>query len=121
MPFDGRGYEERSDALDKIDEVIALLATKGKWCQRAMQTWDGRRCLLGAMKAADAERVLVAPVLRAIQEVTGITYRRIEQFNDHPATSHALVLRVLHQARENIRTAAVRREAPTSSIPTLAW
>src|SRR5258708_37498703 len=108
MPFGGRGYEERSDALDKIDEVIALLATKGKWCQRAMQTWDGRRCLLGAMKAADAERVLVAPVLRAIQEGTGITFRRIEQFNDHPANCHAIVLRALHQDCDNIRTAAVR-------------
>jgi hypothetical protein len=28
---------------------------------------------------------------------------RIESFNDDPSTTHPLVLRVLHQARENIR------------------
>src|SRR5258708_9274502 len=106
MPFGGRGYEERSDALDKIDEVIALLATKGKWCQRAMQTWDGRRCLLGAMKPAHAERGLVAPVLRGLQKGTGITYRRTDQFHDPPATSHSRALPVLHHPRPPRRTSS---------------
>ncbi len=73
------------------------------------------------MKSADAERVLMAPVLRAIQEVTGFTFWRIEQFNDDPATNHALVLRVLRQAREKIATVDVWREAPAWLLPTLAW
>ena len=121
MPFDGTGYEGRRDALHKIDDVIALLATKRKWCKHALETWDGRRCILGAIIAADAETTLKEPVLRAIREVTGLSYRHIQSFNDDPATSHALVLRVLHQARENIRTVDVWREAPARSIPTLAW
>lgn len=42
---------------------------------------------------------LKAPILRAIEQVTGHAWR-IENFNDHPTTTHALVLSVLHQARE---------------------
>lgn len=33
---------------------------------------------------------------------TGRDYLRIERFNDHPLTTHELVVRVLHQARENM-------------------
>ena len=113
MPFDGTGhetgYEEESEELRMIDEVIALLSTKRKWCKRVLETWDGRRCILGAMMAAHAERALKLPVLGAIREVTGSSYLRIEQFNDDPATTHALVLQVLHRARRNIAADTLRQ------------
>jgi hypothetical protein len=107
MPFDGAGYEVRDRMLDQIDRVIALLATEDKWCKRMLESRDGRRCILGAMRAADAMIELTAPILQAIEQVTGRRYMRIEIFNDHSSTTHPLVLRVLHQARENVRVSVI--------------
>jgi len=106
MPFDGTGYDNRIVALDRIDRVIALLAREDRWCKQQLRSFDGKRCVLGAMMAADSTLVLKAPVLQAIREVTGRDYLRIEIFNDHPATNHALVLQVLHRARERIAAGA---------------
>ena len=103
MPFDGSGYERRIQALDKMDKVIDLLSDPARWCKRRLRTPDGRRCILGAMMAADATIVLKEPILLAIEQVTGRTHR-IEAFNDDPLTTHALVVKVLQQARENILT-----------------
>ena len=41
-------------------------------------------------------------VLRAINEVTGRHYRRIESFNDHPDTDHGQVVEVLARARDDL-------------------
>jgi hypothetical protein len=102
MPFDGRVYEDRIVALEKIDRVIDLLASEDRWCKGLLQSSDGRRCILGAMQDADAVAVLRKPILQAIREVTGTSYRQIERFNDCGTTTHALVLQVLHQTRRNI-------------------
>lgn len=110
MPFDGTGYEGRTAALDKMDRVIDLLSRKDRWCKQQIRTYDGRRCILGAMMAADATIALKEPILLAIQQVTGRDYLRIEMFNDHPLTTHGLVVKVLHQARDNIATGV---SAPT--------
>jgi hypothetical protein len=103
MPFDGSEYEVQNHALDQIDRVIALLATEDKWCKRVLESADGQRCILGAMRAALAVIALKTPITQAIEQVTGRHYVRIESFNDHPSTTHPLVLQVLHQTRENIR------------------
>jgi hypothetical protein len=107
MPFDGSEYEVRNRALDQIDRVIALLATEDKWCKRMLESADGRRCILGAMRAADAMIALNAPILQAIEQVTGRRHHCVESFNDRETTTHPLVLRVLRQARENIRAGAI--------------
>jgi hypothetical protein len=107
MPFDGSEYEARNHALDQIDRVIELLASEDKWCTRVLETADGRRCILGAMRAADALIALRAPIMEAIGQVTGRHYQCIESFNDHKTTTHPLVLRVLHQTRENIRAGVI--------------
>lgn len=105
MPFDESSYRERNDALDKLIKVIALLATEDRWCKYFAHSGDGRRCLWGALWAEDAARILEAPVLRAIEQVTGSQYDSIDAFNDHPATTHAAVLAVLHRARRNLEAA----------------
>jgi hypothetical protein len=102
MPFDGTGLAGRSQALSKIDEVIGLLASEERWCKQQLRSYDGRRCLLGAMMAADAAVVLKEPILLGIKQITGRDHLRIEMFNDHPLTTHGLVLRVLNQARDNL-------------------
>lgn len=109
MPFDGTGYEGRIEALDKMDKVIDLLAREDRWCKQQLRSYDGRRCILGAMMAADATVALKEPILLAIKQITGRDYLRIEMFNDHPLTTHGLVLRVLNQARENIINGVAER------------
>ncbi len=101
MPFDGTRYEGRVQALDKMDKVIDLLSDPRRWCKRQLRSPDGRYCIVGAMRAAEAVAELKAPILLAIEQVTGRVCG-IEDFNDHPATTHALVVEVLGQARENI-------------------
>jgi len=102
MPFDGSAYEGRARSLDKMDQVIELLSDEGRWCQRQIRSDDGRNCILGAMMAVDAVSELRKPTFLAIKQVTGRRHLSIEIFNDHPQTTHALVLKVLRQARENM-------------------
>jgi hypothetical protein len=111
MPFDSFGQELRLEALAKIGRVIDLLSRRDRWCKGALKTADGRMCILGAVREADAELLLYAPILRAIREVTGYGYRQIEHFNDGWVANHSLVMTVLEQAQENLSvglTSAVR-------------
>ena len=101
MPFDSTRYEGRNPVLDKMDKVIDLLSDERRWCKRQLQSPDGRYCIFGAMRAAEAVAELKAPIRLAIEQLTGHVLP-IEDFNDHPTTTHALVVRVLRQARENI-------------------
>lgn len=121
MPFDGIGYEGRIEALDKVDKVIDLLSREDRWCKQQLRSYDGRRCILGAMMAADATIALKEPILLAIKQVTGRDYLRIEMFNDHPLTTHGLVVKVLHQARDNIVNGVVERPTARTSAATGAW
>ena len=106
MPFDGSGYERRIQALDKMDKVIDLLSDERRWCKWFLKTPDGRYCILGALRAVHAEKELVEPIMLAISQVTGRKWWIIHTFNDDPLTTHALVVQVLQQARENIVTGA---------------
>lgn len=99
MPFDGIGFAI-DDRVRKMDQVIDLLATPDRWCKAQFSTHDGRYCIRGAMRAIRSEELLKPVVLRAIQDVTGERYLRIESFNDHPYTQHAQVMRVLKRARQ---------------------
>jgi hypothetical protein len=102
MPFDGIGYEGRINTLDKMDKVIDLIGDERRWCKKVLQTLDGRRCILGAMTAANATIALREPILLAILQVTCRGDPRIEMFNDHPLTTHALVVKIPRQARLNV-------------------
>jgi hypothetical protein len=102
VPFNEDRNRQRSDALEKMGKVIALLATEDRWCKFFAVSGDGRRCLWGALWAEDAATILEAPVLCAIEQVTGCRYECIDAFNDHPATTHATVLAVLHRARQDL-------------------
>ncbi len=106
MPFDARGFEIQVETIEKIEQVMALLADEQRWCKRALRRPDGRMCILGAVRAADAELALYAPILRAIRAVTGHDYRQIEKFNDDWLTTHALVLDVLMRVRDDLANAA---------------
>ena len=121
MPFDGTGYEGRIEALEKMDKVIDLLSREDRWCKQQLRSYDGRRCILGAMMAADATIVLKEPILLAIKQVTGRDYLRIEMFNDHPLTTHGLVLKVLNQARENVVHGVAERPPVAASVPAGVW
>jgi hypothetical protein len=122
MPFDGTGYESRIDALERMDKIIELLGREDRWCKQQLRSYDGRRCILGAMMAADATIALKDPILLAIKQVTGRDYLRIEMFNDHPLTTHRLVVDVLHRARENVAAGGEPRSvARTAGPPNGGW
>jgi len=118
MPFDSQGQELRLEALAKIGRVIDLLSSKDRWCKGTLKSADGRMCILGAVREADGELLLYAPILRAIREVTGYGYRQIEHFNDGWVASHSLVLAVLEQAQENLSVgvATTTRNAPPAQL-----
>lgn len=103
MPLDGTelGVFE-SHPLAKLGEVERLLINERQWCKGRLRDGDGRYCLAGAMQAAEARQLLDPIILRAVREVGGKRYWRIESFNDNPNTTHADVLRVLRRARENM-------------------
>jgi hypothetical protein len=102
MPFDGTAYEGRVRSLDKMDKVIDLLSDETRWCKKQLRTPDGRYCIARAMVSVDATTEIKEAILLAIERVTRDFYRSIESFNDHPRTTHALVVKVLQQARGNM-------------------
>src|SRR5580704_3413033 len=121
MPFDGIGYDGRIETLDKVDKVIDLLSREDRWCKQQLRSYDGRRCILGAMMAADATIALKEPILLAIKQVTGRDYLRIEMFNDHPLTTHGLVVKVLNQARDNVVNGVAERQPVMASASADTW
>ena len=106
MPFDGT-HDPRLLAHEKIDEVMKLIGSEDRWCKGSLSTLDGRRCLVAAMQTVHAQQMLEPIVLRAIKEVTGKQYRRVERFNDHRTTTHVTVMRVLGRARDGLFETAV--------------
>jgi hypothetical protein len=115
MPLDDARFGRNVEALEKMDKVLDLLATEDRWCKGKLISSDGRRCIIGALQAVDGTTLLIPPIRLAIQQVTGKTFRRIELFNDHRSTTHALIIAVLQQARENIVNGI--DEAPVSAGP----
>ena len=103
MPLDGTEFTFFGDhPLAKLGAVERLLAREQQWCKGRMRDRDGRHCLVGAMQAVDARQLLEPIILRAVREVSGRHYWRIESFNDNPRTTHPDILRVLRRAREHI-------------------
>lgn len=109
MPFDGaeKEFDERLRVLtqiaDEIERVATLLEREDQWCKGTLSTPDGRHCILGAMSAVKAGRVVELVLLNAIKDVTGRRFSRIDAFNDAASTSHAHVLAVLKRAEDNVR------------------
>ena len=101
MPLDGTDLFD-DPSLAKLNQVERLLATERHWCKGRLRDADGRRCLVDAITTVGGRLELTRPILRAIKEVSGRRYWRIETFNDDPLTTHRDVLRVLHQTREDI-------------------
>ncbi|HKX08015.1 MAG TPA: hypothetical protein VJN67_07460 [Stellaceae bacterium] len=101
MPFDG---VEAPDlvALDKLEATRELIANQQRWCKGSLINAFGQMCILGALRRAEAEDELSAPMLAAIRDVTGKTFRSIERFNDHHATTHAMVMQVFDQTRQGL-------------------
>src|ERR1700730_19336175 len=90
MPLDGTELEACGNSpLAKLGAVERLLINEQQWCKGRLRDKDGRFCLAGAMQAVEARRLLDPIILRAIREVGGKRYLRIESFNDHPSTTHA--------------------------------
>jgi hypothetical protein len=102
MPFDGTVYEGRVRTHHKMDKVIDLLSDETRWCKKQLKTPDGRYCIAGAIVAVGAAAELREPILLAVEQVTGHHYCSIETFNDNQLTTHALVLKVLGRAHENM-------------------
>jgi len=101
MPLDQTNFPNHH-ALEGLNKVRSLIGREDQWCKQQLQSHDGRRCMLGAMLEAGAAVELKDPIMKAIKQVTGRPFIRIEMFNDHPLTTHALVLRVLDRAETNI-------------------
>lgn len=98
MPLDGTEMFE-NPILGKLWQVECMLATEDQWCKGRLHDRKGRHCLVGAMTEVNGRQDLTRPIIRAIKEISGKHYWRIESFNDDPSTNHQDVLRVLHRTR----------------------
>jgi hypothetical protein len=121
MPLDDTGFRDRVSRLEKIDWVIKLLAPEDRWCKGELVSSDGRQCIMGALQFFDGTTLLVPPILLAVRQVTGRPFPRIEAFNDHRSTTHAMVLAVLYQARENIINGVDESSTHTVSMTDTLW
>jgi hypothetical protein len=113
MPLDGSELFA-NPTLTKLWEVECLLATEDQWCKGRLHDRKGRHCLVGAITEVNARQELTRPIIRAIKEISGTHYWRIESYNDDPSTNHQDVLRVLHRARLLIIEDIARANEPRS-------
>jgi hypothetical protein len=113
MPLDGTQMFEHP-TLAKLGEVECMLATEDQWCKGRMHDRNGRHCLVGALTIANAREELTRPIIRAIKEISGKHYWRIESFNDDPNTSHQDLLRVLYRVRLTLIAELARPQQPKS-------
>ena len=97
MPYDGTRYFH-SDAIARLDRAIDLLASEDRWVKHVLETADGRRCIMGALRTADAQ-MLERFVCTAIEELVGKRLN-IVAFNDSRDTTNAMVIHVLTRARQ---------------------
>lgn len=111
MPLDGIEMFG-NPTLGKLWQVECLLATEDKWCKGRLHDRKGRHCLVGAIVEADGRQELTRPIIRAIKEISGKHYWRIELFNDDPATTHRDVLRVIDRTRLIIVSEIARADQP---------
>lgn len=109
MPFDGIHDARRQYLSCKLDAVTHLLGSEHQWCKRHLRQRDGSRCLLGALIDAKARWFLYRPLLGAVREVTGVTYWRVESFNDAAETDFTLVRRVLDHLRVSLISGTYRK------------
>jgi hypothetical protein len=101
MPFDGT--ESPCDGhLEKLDRAIGLIALPSQWCKGSERNPAGQYCLRGALVAVGAWDLLRPAVSAAVRELGAGQFQRIEEFNDHPLTTHEDILHVLSRAREHI-------------------
>jgi hypothetical protein len=113
MPLDG--FELFANpTLAKLWEVESLLATEDQWCKGRLHDRKGRHCLVGAITEVNARQELTRPIVRAIKEVSGKHYWRIESYNDDPSTNHQDIMRVLYRTRLLIIEDIARTNEPKS-------
>jgi hypothetical protein len=101
MPFDGAG-SFGDVRLQKIDRVIDLLRTPNRWCKGTERNRAGQYCIRGALIAVGGWELLQPVIADTIPEVSGRRFRRIEEFNDDPHTTHSDVVEVLQRTRQRI-------------------
>ena len=65
-----------------------MLAIEDQWCKGRLHDRKGRHCLVGAITEVNGRQELTRPIIRAIKEISGKHYWRIELFNDDPGTNH---------------------------------
>lgn len=102
MPFDALPDRRQTYLLQKLATVSDMLSAEQKWCKDRLHGPNGSRCLVAALYDARARLVLYQPILRAVREVTGIRYYRLNHFNDAGGTRFGTVQAVLDQARLDI-------------------
>lgn len=102
MPFEALPDCRQAYLLQKLAAVSDMLNTEQKWCKNRLHGPNGSRCLVAALYDARARLVLYHPLLRAVREVTGIRYHRLNQFNDATGTRFDTVQAVLDRARLEI-------------------
>ncbi|HZT87151.1 MAG TPA: hypothetical protein VFA12_04215 [Stellaceae bacterium] len=101
MPFDGTELPSYGH-IEKLDKAMNLIGTPSQWCKGSERNPAGQYCLRGALVAVGAWDLLRPAVFEAVREIGGTQFHRIEEFNDHPTTTHEDILLVLNRAREHI-------------------
>jgi hypothetical protein len=116
MPFDG--LETPFGHLAQFDQLIDLIEAPGQWVKHTYRTANGRYCLKEALNMVGAAEILEPVILKAADEVMARQFCCIESFNDHPQTSYADVMTVLHRARANL--VAATTGVPATGLAKLA-
>jgi hypothetical protein len=106
MPFDG--VAAPFSYLAKFDQVIDLVETPTHWIKHSYNTPWGGYCLKEVLNVVGVAETFEPIILKAAEEVMEREFCCVESFNDHPLTTHADVIAVLHRVRDNMLAGKIR-------------
>ncbi len=92
-----------SEVSDTLRKALALIEKPENWCQNEYDK-DGAFCLFGAISVANASDPGMPWDSRAFNAVRRILIHRhghigsLEHFNDHPDTTHPMVVDLFKRA-----------------------
>jgi hypothetical protein len=119
MPFDG--VEAPIGYVAKLDQVIDLIESPGKWVKHAYRTPSGRYCLKEALNVVGVAELFEPIILKAAAEVMERDFCCIESFNDHPLTTRDDVVATLQVTRANIIAGKTTLPPAGALHPITAW
>lgn len=89
-----------TEVSDTLRKALALIEKPENWCKGVYGGlgFSDRRCAFGALAEAARATEVGGEAIRAVRSVLPPEFPNVESFNDHPDTTHPMVVDLFKRA-----------------------